>query len=75
MSESNIDNITTYIRKMNAEMTSPFNDGFMAWGIKQDLYLMKFFIDKILADAPEFVGEDEWLTEQEQKQVMEILKK
>jgi len=36
---------------------------------------MKFFIDKILADAPEFAGEDDWLTEQEQKQVMEILKK
>ena len=73
MSESTIDSITTYIRKMNAEMNSPYNDGFMAWGIKQDF--MKFFIDKILADAPEFAGEDDWLTEQEQKQVMEILKK
>jgi len=33
MSESTIDSITTYIRKMNAEMNSPYNDGFMAWGI------------------------------------------
>ena len=47
----------------------------MSWGIKQDLYILKFFLDKIIADAPTFVGEDEWLKDKEQEVMMEILKK
>jgi len=69
------DDIMGHIRKMNIEMTSPYNDGYMSWGIKQDLYIVKFFLDKVLADAPEFKDEAEWLKEQEQRLMMEILKK
>ena len=57
------------------EMNSPYNDGYLAWGIKQDLYLLKFMLDKVIADAPTFVGEDEWLKDKEQEVMMEILKK
>ena len=32
-------------------------------------------LDKIIADAPDFVGEEEWLKEKEQEKMMEILKK
>jgi hypothetical protein len=63
------------IRKMSIELNSPYNDGYMSWGIKQDLYILKFFLDKIIADSPEFVGEEEWLKEKEQEKMMEILKK
>ena len=69
------DDIMGHIRKMNIEMTSPYNDGYMSWGIKQDLYIVKFFLDKVLADAPEFKDEAEWLKEQEHRLMMEILKK
>ena len=70
-----MDDIMSMIRKMNIEMTSPYNDGYVSWGIKQDLYILKFFLDKIVADAPTFVGEDEWLQDREQEVIMEILKK
>jgi len=70
-----IDDIMSRIRKMNIEMTSPYNDGYVSWGIKQDLYLLKFFLDKVIADAPEFVGEEQWLKDKEEEIIMEILKK
>jgi|TARA_R110002153_G_C13165669_1_gene483565 hypothetical protein len=70
-----MDSIISSIRKMNIEMCSPYNDGYASFGIKQDLYMIKFFLDKIIDEAPTFVGEDEWLKEQEQKVMMEILKK
>ena len=70
-----IDDIMSKIRKMNGEMNSPYNDGYVSWGIKQDLYILKFFVDKVVADAPTFVGEDEWLQDREQEVIMEILKK
>ena len=70
-----IDDIMSKIRKMNIEMSSPYNDGYVSWGIKQDLYILKFFLDKVVADAPTFVGEDEWLQDREQEVIMEILKK
>ena len=31
-----MDDIISKIRKMNIEMSSPYNDGYMSWGIKQD---------------------------------------
>ena len=37
-----MDDIISKIRKMNIEMSSPYNDGYMSWGIKQDLYILKF---------------------------------
>ena len=70
-----IDGIMSKIRKMNIEMTSPYNDGYVSWGIKQDLYLLKFFLDKVIADAPNFKGEEDWLKDKEQELMMEILKK
>ena len=55
---------TSEIRKAIVEMNSPYNDGYMAWGIKQDLYLLKFMLDDVLANAPSF-GEQEkaWVDE------------
>ena len=36
-----MDDIMSKIRKMNIELNSPYNDGYMSWGIKQDLYILK----------------------------------
>ncbi len=51
------------------EINSPRNDGFVQWEIKQDLYKLKFLLDQILEQSPEFVGEQEFLTEQSKKQM------
>jgi len=50
-------------------------DGWTGFGIKQDLYQIKWAIDDALRRCPEFVGEDEWLHEQEKKRLIDILKK
>jgi|TARA_R110000851_G_scaffold35421_3_gene93169 hypothetical protein len=75
MPDMDVPYCTSQIRKAIIEMNSPYNDGYLAWGIKQDLYLLKFMLDKVIADAPTFVGEDEWLKDKEQEVMMEILKK
>jgi len=62
------------IWSMRAEMTSPYNDGFVTWPIKQDLYRLKWLIDESLERASTYSGETEWLKEQEREKIMRILK-
>jgi hypothetical protein len=59
---------------MRAEMNSAYNDGFVTWPIKQDLYRLKWLIDESLEQASTYVGETEWLKEQEGEKIMRILK-
>ena len=63
------------IRKMGMELNSSYNDGYTAWTIKQDLYRIKFDLDKILENSPTFSGEQEFLKEHEKQQVWQQLKK
>jgi hypothetical protein len=58
----------------NVEMNQPRNDGFVTWGIKQDLYKIKFLMDHIMNNAPTYVDEAEWLEEQSKKEMWKILK-
>ena len=59
------------ISRAIAEMNSPYNDGYMAWGIKQDLLLLKFMLDDVLKDAPDFGKQEaEWMQEQRTKQAI-----
>jgi hypothetical protein len=55
---------TSEIRKGIVEMNSAHNDGYVRWATKQDLYLLKFMLDDVLANAPRF-GEQEkvWVDE------------
>ena len=57
------------------ELNSPYNDGYTQWGIKQDLHRLKWLLDEIMADSPEFVGEDEFLKEHAQKKMWRTLSK
>ncbi len=66
--------ISRQINTATAECSSPYNDGFVCWGIKQDLYQIKYLLDEALKRCPSFAGEDEWLREQEQKKIIKILK-
>jgi vancomycin permeability regulator SanA len=55
------------------ELNSPRNDGFVAFEMKKDLLRLKFLLDQILQDSPEFVGESEFLQEQSKKQMWRAL--
>jgi hypothetical protein len=69
-----IADISRQIHSLSRECSSPYNDGFTALECKKDLYQIKFVIDEALKLAPGFSGEQEWLTEQEKKRIIKILK-
>lgn len=70
-----VDNITQQIHSAARECRSPYNDGFTAWNVKQDLYQIKFLLDETLKSCPSFGDmEQQWLTEQEQKRIIKHLK-
>jgi hypothetical protein len=61
-----------------AEIKSPYNDGFTAWGCKKELYVLKLWLDDQFEKLPHYTGEDEWLAEikklNEQERIINILK-
>ena len=57
------------------ELHSPYNDGFTQWEIKKELYHIKFLLDDIIERSGAFTGEDEFLKEESQKRVINILKR
>ena len=67
--------ITSQIHILHRECSSPYNDGFTAWGCKQDLLLIQQLVNEAVKNSPNF-GETEtnWLKEQEQKRIIKILK-
>ena len=56
------------------ELHSSMNDGFVQWGIKQDLYKLKWLLDEIMADSPTFADEEEFLKLHEQVKMWRTLK-
>lgn len=65
----------TEIRHASFEASSPYNDGFTQWGIKQDLYQLKWLLDDVIKQCPDFgTIEAEWLTQQEHFRLINILK-
>lgn len=68
-------NIANQLSALSRECSSPYNDGFTAFEFKKDLYQIKFAVDHALQKAPDFGQmEQQWLTEQEQKRIIKILK-
>jgi hypothetical protein len=67
-------NIISQIHSISRQCSSSYNDGFTAFELKKDLYEIQYIIDQALKSAPEFSGEHEWLTEQEKKRIIKILK-
>jgi len=70
----NVADIASQLHRLARECSSTQNDGFTAFELKKDLYQIKFIIDEALYTAPEFSGEQEWLTEQEKKRIIKLLK-
>jgi len=71
----NVADVTSQIRMAAYECSDMRSDGFTAWGLKQDLYQIKWALDEAIRRCPVFSPEDEWLHEQEKKRVLEFLKK
>ena len=70
-----VDDITQQIHSISRECSSPYNDGFTGWYIKQDLYQIKFILDEAIKNCPNFGDqEQQWLTEQEKKRIIKHLK-
>jgi len=59
------------IGKCLGEIHSPYNDGWTQMSCKQELYMLKCWLEVAYNDLPTFVGEEIW----EQNRILEILKK
>jgi hypothetical protein len=71
----NIPDIINQIHSLSRECSSSRNDGFTSFECKKDLYQLKEIVGAALAEAPNFGAvEQQWLTEQEQKRIIKILK-
>ena len=66
-------NVAQQINTMVYETISGHNDGFTQWGVKQDLYRIKWLVEDALKRSSTFSGEEEWLRDQEQKKIIKIL--
>jgi len=54
-----------------AEIHSPYNDGWNQSSCKQELYMLKCWLDDEYSRLPTFVGEEVW----EQERLIKLLKK
>lgn len=70
----NVDDIVRQIHCAYYACTDPRMDGFTTWGVKQDLYQIKWILDDLIRKCPTFVDEDLWVREQEKDRVVKILK-
>lgn len=59
------------VRTMLTEINSPMTDGFVGSGCKQELYMLKCWLEDQYANLPTFVDEDKW----EQERIVQILKR
>jgi len=72
---ADVADIISQIRQIAAECKSPYNDGFTGSSLKTDLYQIKFFLDEVINECPEFEGEQDWLEEHRKELVVKYLKK
>jgi len=69
-SKPNLDSAYFAIRQSMMEISSPYNDGFTGSYCKQELYMLKCWLEDEYNKLPTFSGEDRW----EQYRVIKILK-
>ena len=73
----NADSIISELEKCYWATTDPRMDGFTTWSCKQDLYRVKFALERMLNNCPVYAPEQEWLDQQQlerdQKQMWRTL--
>ena len=67
----NLDTARQAIRTCLVEIHSPYNDGWTASGCKQELYMLKCWLEDEYNQLPKFSGEEKW----EQERIVELLRK
>ena len=67
----NLDMVKLAVRHALAEIHSPYNDGWTQSSCKQELYMLKCWLEDEYNQLPTFVGEEKWA----QERLVEILKK
>jgi len=65
--------IEQQFRQWAGVMHDPMIDGFNGFGCKQKLYRLKFLLDQMIEDGPEYAGEEEWLEELRLEKAQRIL--
>ena len=66
----NIESVYSVVRTSLVEIHSPHNDGWTSRACKQDLYMLKCWLEDEYRKLPTFVGEEQW----EQDRLVKILK-
>ena len=69
--KASIDQAYQIIRNSLGEIYSPYNDGWTSGSCKQELYLLKCWLEDEYSKLPTFVGEETWA----QERLIKILKK
>lgn len=59
------------IGKCLGEIHSPYNDGWIQMSCKEELYMLKCWLEVEYSKLPTFAGEEKW----EQNKILEILKR
>jgi hypothetical protein len=70
-----VNDVKLQLLQAHGEICSPYNDGFVQWELKKELYGIKFLLAEMLKQEPTFSGEDDWLEEQDKKRVWSELKR
>ena len=68
-----VENVISQLQMCSHAINDPRMDGFVTWGYKQDLYKIKFALDKLLDDCPTYSIEQEWLDNQAKEKTWKII--
>ena len=71
----NRERIEQEIWKIKWAATDPRMDGFVTWGCKQDLIVLKYYIEDMLSACPTYVTEKEFIDNLEAERTFALLKK
>jgi hypothetical protein len=67
--------ITMQLLKAHGEICSAYNDGFVQWELKKELYEIKWLLEECLKREPVFSGEEEWVDEHHKRRMWSELKR
>ena len=59
--EDRVNSIVHLLRSIQSEANSPYNDGWVASDCKRDLIMIRYELDRIIKECPDFgKEEDKW---------------
>jgi hypothetical protein len=67
--------LVNHIYKVNALMSDPMETGFITWTYKQQLLEASWVLEDVLKKSPTYVGEAEWISEQQTQRAFDQISK